>query len=68
MLLGFVSISLGQFSITFPLNRAVFQRNNAGIATITVTGIYQQQVDRIEARVTIKQSYAYALSPLVKTK
>ncbi|MFY7829708.1 MAG: T9SS type A sorting domain-containing protein [Flectobacillus sp.] len=50
MLLGFVSISLGQFSITFPLNRAVFQRNNAGIATITVTGIYQQQVDRIEAR------------------
>lgn len=45
-----MSISLGQFSITFPLNRAVFQRNNAGIATITVTGIYQQQVDRIEAR------------------
>ena len=50
ILLGSVSLSLGQFSITSPLNRAVYQRNNAGVATITVSGTYEQQVDRIEAR------------------
>ncbi|NBB28390.1 T9SS type A sorting domain-containing protein [Cellulophaga sp. BC115SP] len=50
ILLGSVSVSLGQFTVTSPLNRAVYQRNNAGVATITVSGTYEQQVDRIEAR------------------
>ncbi|MFN4146451.1 MAG: sialate O-acetylesterase [Runella sp.] len=36
--------------ITFPTERAVFQRNNANQATISVGGYFTQPVDRIEAR------------------
>ena len=39
-----------QIKITFPVERAVFQRNNANQATISIGGYYTQAVDRIEAR------------------
>ncbi|WP_081681322.1 T9SS type A sorting domain-containing protein [Flectobacillus major] len=55
-LTGFICMMLlglpifGQFKITSPLSRAVYQRNQSGVSTISVTGTYEQQVDRIEAR------------------
>jgi len=39
-----------QIKITFPVERAIFQRNNANQATISIGGYYTQPVDRIEAR------------------
>jgi lysophospholipase L1-like esterase len=39
-----------QIKITFPVERAVFQRNNANQATISIGGYYTQPVDRVEAR------------------
>jgi hypothetical protein len=39
-----------QIKITFPVERAVFQRNNANQASISIGGYYTQAVDRIEAR------------------
>ncbi len=39
-----------QIKITFPIERAVFQRNNANQASISIGGYYTQAVDRIEAR------------------
>lgn len=39
-----------QIKITFPVERAVFQRNNANQATVSIGGYYTQPVDRIEAR------------------
>jgi hypothetical protein len=50
ILLGSVSVSLGQFTVTSPLSRAVYQRNNAGVATHYCFRDIRQQVDRIEAR------------------
>jgi len=41
----------GQISITFPTSRIVFQRDNAGNGTISITGQYSQNIERIEARV-----------------
>ncbi|GAB3502658.1 T9SS type A sorting domain-containing protein [Emticicia fontis] len=44
-----------QLMITFPMNRAVFQRNNSGGGVIPIAGTFQTRVDRIDARlVSIK--------------
>ncbi|TAG51357.1 MAG: T9SS C-terminal target domain-containing protein [Runella slithyformis] len=42
---------LAQVKITFPSNRMVFQRDNAGNGRIPITGQFSQAVDRVEARV-----------------
>lgn len=39
-----------QIKITFPVERAIFQRDNANQATISVGGYYTEGVDRVEAR------------------
>lgn len=39
-----------QIQVSFPISRAVFQRNNADQATIRITGYYTTAVTRIEAR------------------
>jgi hypothetical protein len=39
-----------QIKLTSPQNRAVYQRNGFGFSAVTVAGAYQQQVDKIEAR------------------
>ena len=41
----------GQISITFPTSRIVFQRDHLGNGTISITGHYSQNIERIEARV-----------------
>lgn len=40
----------GQLTVTFPVTRAVFQRNLSNQATLTVAGLYSQYVDSIQAR------------------
>lgn len=40
-------------TVSLPLNRAVYQRNQSGTSLITVKGTYEKQVDRIEARLTV---------------
>lgn len=42
--------SFSQISIAFPPARMVYQRNQAGNATVFITGTYIAQIDRIEAR------------------
>ena len=39
-----------QIQVSFPVSRAVLQRNNSGQATIRITGYYTSSVTRIEAR------------------
>jgi hypothetical protein len=49
----FICIShllFSQIKLTSPQNRAVYQRNGFGFSAVTVAGAYQQQVDKIEAR------------------
>ncbi|MEZ4903574.1 MAG: sialate O-acetylesterase [Spirosomataceae bacterium] len=41
---------MAQIKITFPVERAIFQRSNANQASISVGGYYTQAIDRIEAR------------------
>jgi hypothetical protein len=45
-----VGTLMAQVKITFPVERAIFQRNNANQAVISIGGYYTQAVDRIEAR------------------
>ncbi|MBA4849693.1 sialate O-acetylesterase [Emticicia sp. BO119] len=59
ILVGFFLLAhssvFGQLMITFPMNRAVFQRNNSGGGVIPIAGTFQTRVDRIDARlVSIK--------------
>jgi hypothetical protein len=42
--------SSAQLTVTFPADRAVFQRNNVNQASITIAGYFSGCVDRIEAR------------------
>ncbi|RYU95329.1 T9SS type A sorting domain-containing protein [Emticicia agri] len=42
--------SFAQISLSFPTNRAVFQRNNDNLGFINIIGNYSQPVDKIEAR------------------
>ncbi|MDR6563309.1 MULTISPECIES: T9SS type A sorting domain-containing protein [unclassified Arcicella] len=39
-----------QIKITSPQNRAVYQRNQEGFSQITISGTYEKQIDKIEAR------------------
>lgn len=43
-------IAMGQLEITFPAERAIFQRNNGNAAIVYITGHYRAYVDKIEAR------------------
>ncbi|MES2519615.1 MAG: hypothetical protein V4585_15980 [Bacteroidota bacterium] len=43
-------LSFGQISVTFPVPRAVIQRNNANQANLNIAGHINIVVDRIEAR------------------
>lgn len=43
--------STAQIVMSHPMERMVFQRNNANQGTITIAGTYLSEVDRIEARV-----------------
>ncbi|MCY7351520.1 MAG: T9SS type A sorting domain-containing protein [Cytophagaceae bacterium] len=42
--------ALAQIQITFPSSRAVFQRDNANRATVSIAGTYAQYLDKLEAR------------------
>ncbi|GAB4015407.1 T9SS type A sorting domain-containing protein [Spirosoma koreense] len=46
----FPSLAIAQIQVSFPTSRAVFQRNNAGQATIRITGYYTSSLTRVEAR------------------
>jgi Secretion system C-terminal sorting domain/Carbohydrate esterase, sialic acid-specific acetylesterase len=39
-----------QIKITYPLERAVFQRDNGNKATLSIGGYYSQAIDKVEAR------------------
>lgn len=52
--------STTNLAISLPLNRAVYQRNQAGISLITVKGTYEKQVDQIEARLIPLDGYGNA--------
>lgn len=41
-----------QVAITFPVNRAVFQRNGSNTGMIPISGTFQTRVERIDARLT----------------
>lgn len=41
-----------QVAITFPVNRAVFQRNGSNTGVIPIAGTFQTRVERIDARLT----------------
>lgn len=41
-----------QVTITFPVNRAVFQRNQSNTGVIPLGGTFQARVDRVDARLT----------------
>ncbi|GGD59880.1 hypothetical protein GCM10011514_24810 [Emticicia aquatilis] len=41
-----------QVAITFPVNRAVFQRNSSNTGMIPIAGTFQTRVERIDARLT----------------
>lgn len=51
-----VGVLKAQIKITFPVERAVFQRNNANQATISIGGYYTQAVNRVEARLVPVQA------------
>ncbi len=40
------------FSISFPTNRIVFQRNNENVGFVNILGNYTQAIDKIEAKLT----------------
>ena len=46
----FSNVCLSQLNVTFPSDRAVFQRNNNNEATIYVAGYFTQAYTKIEAR------------------
>jgi Secretion system C-terminal sorting domain/Carbohydrate esterase, sialic acid-specific acetylesterase len=52
----FNHLLFGQIKLTSPQSRAVYQRDVSGFSNITIAGTYQQQVDRVEARLTPVQA------------
>jgi Carbohydrate esterase, sialic acid-specific acetylesterase len=54
VILSTVAVSFAQIEITFPSERAVFQRRNNNTGTISVSGLVQQETDRIEARLVAR--------------
>lgn len=56
MLLSGFSISVhAQISISHPVERMIYQRNNANEANINIAGTYFSAIDRVEARVIALQ-------------
>jgi Carbohydrate esterase, sialic acid-specific acetylesterase/Secretion system C-terminal sorting domain len=52
--LSTVQSVVAQIEITFPAERAVFQRKNNNTGIVSVTGLLQQETDRIEARLVAR--------------
>jgi hypothetical protein len=46
------TITFAQITISFPVNRAVFQRNFSNTGMIPIAGTFQTRVERIDARLT----------------
>lgn len=44
------NVLTAQIKITFPVENAVFQRNNANQAVVSIGGYYTEAIDRVEAR------------------
>jgi hypothetical protein len=56
LLIVIAQAAYSQLSITYPVQRQVFQRSTQNTATITVTGTYSQPVDTIWVRFTPVQT------------
>lgn len=50
LLLLFSFVAVGQINITFPMEKAVFQRNSNNNATIYIAGNYSSNITSVEAR------------------
>ena len=61
-ILLFVNVAgFSQITINLPLSRSVFQRDNKNASTVYVSGVYEDMLERIEARlVPIKQGQGTA--------
>lgn len=66
LLLHACLLSHGQISISFPVSRAVIQRNNANQASLNIAGHIKNSVDRIEARL-VPRTKQSRLDTIVKT-
>jgi hypothetical protein len=67
LLWSFVNLpSQGQISLSFPVPRAVIQRNNANQAALNIAGRIKNKVDRIEARL-VPRSEQSRLDTIVAT-
>jgi Carbohydrate esterase, sialic acid-specific acetylesterase len=55
-LMGIAMESIAQIEITFPSDRAVFQRKNNNTGTISIAGLLQQEADRIEGRLVAREA------------
>ena len=49
-----------QIQVTFPINRAVIQRDNANKATLRITGYYTAAITRVEARLLVRDGIGTA--------
>lgn len=59
---------LAQIDLSMPVNRMVYQRSKANIATIYVGGSFSGQLDRIEARLTTLDGTGNPKTPLNQTE
>ncbi len=50
ILICFSNTVFSQINLTSPQSRAVYQRNGLGFSSVSVTGTYEKQVDKIEVR------------------
>ena len=55
MLCIFSSKAFSQITISHPVERMIFQRNNSNQAQINIAGTYYSAIDRIDARVVAQQ-------------
>lgn len=53
---GMHTLAAGQITIGFPVQRIVFQRNNANLGYVNVYGNVAQDCDRVEARLVARNS------------
>jgi hypothetical protein len=56
LLLLINTLSFAQLTIEFPVERAVFQRNNSNMGNVQIFGNVRQDCDRIEARLISRSS------------
>ena len=49
-----------QIQVTFPINRAIIQRDNANKATLRITGYYTTPITRVEARLLVRDGIGTA--------